>query len=416
MEQELARLRAENAQLRQQLGQGTLEVPLAGAELTSEEYLRYGRQMIVPDFGSLPSQKKLKGARIVVIGAGGLGCPALAYLAGAGIGTIGIVDGDTVDVSNLHRQILHHTPGELKCESAKLYITRLNPFVTVKTYPFRLDPSNAFGIFADYDLVLDCTDTPLTRYLINDVAVVCGKTVVSGSGLKTEGQLSIYNFDTVGPCYRCFYPTPPPPDSVTSCSDGGVLGPAIGLVGTAMALETIKVLTGFYTRELFTPFLSGYAGYPQQQLRLFKMRRKQPQCAVCGDHPTIGRREIESHIDYLAFCGVLAINQLPREHRVLAREYHEKPTGLLIDVRPREQYAITSLTGSLNVPWDEFRKREGYEDLIGSKDDPVVVVCRYGNDSQRAVARLREHGYQARDIIGGLNQWTETVDSSVPKY
>ncbi|KAG7691575.1 hypothetical protein KL930_005205 [Ogataea haglerorum] len=211
--------------------------------LSLNEYLRYGRQLIVPEFG-LQGQISLKESRVLVVGAGGLGCPALQYLVGAGFGTVGIVDHDTVDMSNLHRQTLHttETVGMLKCESAKLQLAKLNPLVQINTHPVALSQDNSFGIFEQYDIVLDCTDTPATRYLINDTAVLLGLTIISGSGLKTEGQLSILNFNNTGPCYRCFYPTPPPPSSVTACSDGGVLGPIIGIMGVMMALEAIKVV------------------------------------------------------------------------------------------------------------------------------------------------------------------------------
>ncbi|KAG7877054.1 hypothetical protein KL937_004985 [Ogataea polymorpha] len=252
--------------------------------LSLNEYLRYGRQLIVPEFG-LQGQILLKKCRVLVVGAGGLGCPALQYLVGAGFGTVGIVDHDTVDVSNLHRQILHtsESVGMFKCESAKLQLAKLNPLVQINTHPVALSPDNSFGIFEQYDMILDCTDTPATRYLINDTAVLLGLTVISGSGLKTEGQLSILNFNNTGPCYRCFYPTPPPPSSVTACSDGGIIGPVIGIMGVMMALEAIKVATGYYLREdvEFQPFLSLYSGYgPLQSLRTFKMRRRSPKCPV----------------------------------------------------------------------------------------------------------------------------------------
>ena len=238
MRAELAALKLENAVLRKQLASnnnknGTSDSP---HPLSLEEYRRYGRQMIVEDIGGLKSQLKLKAAKVLVIGAGGLGCPALPYLTGAGVGTIGIVDNDVVDTSNLHRQVLHDSTkvGMLKCESAKQVLNKLNPHVEIVTYPVRLDYSNAFEIFEKYDCVLDCTDTPLTRYLISDVAVNVGIPVVSASGVGTEGQLTILNFQNEGPCYRCFFPTPPPPTSVSSCSEGGVIGPCIGLVGTCL--------------------------------------------------------------------------------------------------------------------------------------------------------------------------------------
>ncbi|KAI5968792.1 cnxF [Candida margitis] len=331
-----------------------------------DEYKRYGRQMIVPQFGSLESQKRLKRAKILVVGAGGLGSPALEYLSAAGVGTIGIVDDDVVDTSNLHRQVIHqtNTVGTYKCESAKLFITNINPHVTVITHPIRLSNDNVFDVISQYELVLDCTDHPAVRYLINDVCVLLGKTIVSGSGLKADGQFTILNFKNIGPCYRCFHPQPPSPNTVTSCADGGVIGPAIGMVGIAMAMETIKYLTGYYTEENFSPFLSSYSAYPQQQIRNFKMRPKQASCIACGSKRQITKEKIESgEIDYAAFCGKVSYEQLEQSSRLSVADYnnvlHNGRDHVLIDVRPKEQYQITKLRNSTNIEWDPtFRKLE----------------------------------------------------------
>ncbi|EGW30880.1 uncharacterized protein SPAPADRAFT_142735 [Spathaspora passalidarum NRRL Y-27907] len=426
----IATLELENSRLRKDKPQPDLPKPDPSSPTTTlslDEYKRYGRQMIVPQFGSLPSQLRLKQAKILVVGAGGLGCPALLYLSAAGIGTIGIVDDDVVDISNLHRQVLHTSEnvGMYKCESAKLYISRLNYHVNVETYPVRLTNDNAFSIVSKYDLVLDCTDHPAIRYLINDVCVILSKTIVSGSGLKSDGQLSVLNFQTYGPCYRCFYPQPPSPDSVTSCSDGGVIGPAIGLVGTSMAVETIKVLTGYYTRENFKPFLSVYSGYPFQQFRMFKMRGKQKSCEVCGEKPSVTRDKIESNeLNYGVFCGRVTFPPLDKQYRILPSEYHDfvqNKKHLLIDVRPKEQFAITSLPNSINIEWDPiFRKADSLTEYLPegtSKDDPIIVVCRFGNDSQLAAQKLINMNYSnVKDIIGGLYKWSDDVDDSIPKY
>lgn len=398
---------------------------------TLDEYKRYGRQMIVPQFGSLKSQVKLKESRVLVIGAGGLGCPALLYLSAAGVGEIGIVDDDLVDISNLHRQVLHTTEsvGIYKCESAKRYLNKLNPHVRVNTYPTRLSNDNAFNIIEKYDLVLDCTDTPNTRYLINDVSVLCGKTIVSGSGLKTDGQLSILNFHGIGPCYRCFYPKPPSPGSITSCADGGVIGPAIGLVGITMALEAIKLITGFYTNENFKPFLSMYSGYPQQQIRVFKMRNKQKTCAVCGEEPTVLKSTIvDNQIDYAEFCGKVNPNVLSPEKRVSVKDYYnyinsnKNENSILIDVRPKEQYEITKLPNSINIEWDPILMKaddiDSYLPTHFAKDKDTFVICRYGNDSQMAAKKLLESfGFSnVKDIRGGINKWSEDIDNSIPQY
>lgn len=394
-----------------------------------DEYKRYGRQMIVPEFGSLKSQIKLKNASLLVIGAGGLGCPALLYLSAAGIGKIGIIDDDIVDVSNLHRQVLHTTDsvGMYKCASARNQILKLNPHTIVETYPYRLTNTNAFDIIDKYDLVLDCTDTPATRYLINDVSVLCSKTIVSASGLKSDGQLTVLNFNKIGPCYRCFYPKPPNPETVTTCSDGGVIGPAIGIMGVTMAMEAIKVLTGFYTNENFTPFLSQYSGFPQQTLRVFKMRNKQNNCVVCGPRATISKQSISSNeIDYASFCGKINTNVLDSKYRLSPKEFsvlERKGNSVLLDVRPHEQYQITCLPNSINIPWDPILiKSTKIDEYLPSNFDPesddIFVICRYGNDSQLAVKKLREEFNYAkvRDIKGGLNKWSDEINSHIPKY
>lgn len=426
-EELLARIKTlelENSQLKKQLDRSPEISPIPNSQLSLEEYARYGRQMIVPQFGSLPAQIKLKQSKILVVGAGGLGCPALLYLAGAGIGQIGIIDNDVVEVSNLHRQVLHTTTnvGKFKCESAKEYLNKLNPNVSITTYPYKLTNENAFDIISQYDLVLDCTDAPAIRYLINDVSVLCGKTIVSGSGLKADGQLSILNFDNYGPCYRCFYPTPPSPDSITTCSDGGVIGPVIGLVGITMALETIKVLTNYYDKQNFKPFLTIYSGYPQQQLRVFKMRNRQPNCLVCGNDPKITKQNIESsQIDYVAFCGKPNYHVLDRKHRISVQEYNNtNKTSLLIDVRPKEQFEIASFPNSVNIPWDTFKKLDDLEGVIPAsfdKENEAYVICRYGNDSQLATSKMHKMGFaNVKDIIGGLNMWSNKIDPNFPRY
>ncbi|KAG7196211.1 Urmylation protein [Scheffersomyces spartinae] len=335
--------------------------PLTNLPLTQDEYKRYGRQMIVDGFGSLEAQLELKGSKVLVIGAGGLGCPALMYLGGCGIGEIGIVDNDTVDISNLHRQVLHTTDavGLLKCENAKRYINRLNPHVKVETYPVRLSNDNAFSIIEPYDLVLDCTDTPAVRYLINDVCVILGKTIVSGSGVRTDAQLTILNYRSSGPCYRCFYPTPPSPESVGSCGDNGVIGPCIGLLGVSMCVEAIKVITAYYDKdEPFTPFLTVYQGYPHQSFRRFKMRPKQAKCVVCGSSPVITRETIESGaINYAVFCGATKYNVCQDSERItvsqLEQSLSKQQQSYIIDVRPQLQFKITHLPKSINIPWQE---------------------------------------------------------------
>lgn len=406
---ELEALRSENAALKNKLEESTL---------THDEYHRYGRQMIVPQM-TFQGQVKLKQSRILVIGAGGLGCPALMYLAGAGVGKIGVVDGDVVDESNLHRQVMHTTElvGQLKVESARQFISGLNPHVEVHTYPFRLSASNAFDIFQHYDLILDCTDSPYSRYLISDVAVLCGLTVVSGSGLKTEGQLSILNFENWGPCYRCFFPTPPPPNSVMSCQDGGVIGPVIGLMGVMMAMEAIKVITGFWNKDTFKPFLSIYSAYDQQSIKTFKMRGRKPQCMACSG--TITRAMITSgEVDHAAFCGVVRYDVLNPEERISVEEYHKliDTDHVLIDVRPKEHFEVVSLPHSISVPLDTLQRVESLDGLFDITKN-VFTICRYGNDSQHATRLLNDKfNLKTKDISGGLTMWSTKVDPTLPTY
>lgn len=436
LRQRVHELEAENAELRESSRlshkkQGPIkndkEVSAHGSSLSLHEYKRYGRQMIVPGFGSLPSQLKLKAARVLVVGAGGLGCPALLYLCGAGVGTLGILDDDTVDISNLHRQVLHTTDtvGMLKCESARRHLSRLNPHVSLVCHPVRLSADNAFDIFAQYDLVVDCTDAPASRYLINDVAVLSGIPIVSGSGVRGDGQFTVLHHGKYGPCYRCFYPKPPRPDSVSTCGDSGVLGPAIGLMGIALATETIKVIIGA-GQSPFEPFLAMYSAWPQQSMRIFKMRRRQPGCAVCGPLATITRDAIESgDIDYAAFCGAVDYNVVPQGQRrsvAALKEYLDAVQApVLLDVRPVEQFLIASIPGSVNIEWNQLSKAASVDLMLPESfdktSDEIFVICRHGNDSQYAAQKLSKMGFaKVHDVIGGLNQWSREIDCEFPMY
>ena len=422
--EEVEALKKENKELKAKIHDDTRNSDI----LSLEEYRRYGRQMQVPEFGGLSSQIKLKKSSILVIGAGGLGSPALLYLAAAGIGKIGIVDNDTVDRTNLHRQIIHDTAtlNLNKAESAKIKIRLLNPNVEVVTHPQALTNLNSFQIIELYDINLDCTDTPASRYLINDTCVLLGKTIISGSGLKTEGQLTILNFHNQGPCYRCFYPTPPPPHTVTSCSNGGVVGPCIGILGTMMAVEALKCIVGFYTDDNFHPFLTLYSGFaPGQRLRTFKMRSRMPKCKLCNpDTREITREKIEQGvIDYKGWCGTMNYNVLnPQTQRITAEQLssvdfsdseHLNP---LLDVRPRIQYDISHIDGSVNIPYDELSSLKN--ELKGF--DPhkkTYVICRFGNDSQLSTKLLLKRNFNdVQDVIGGLDSWKKNVDPDFPSY
>lgn len=433
LRKQIEELKTENAQLKKTNAEIQNEKALP---LSISEYSRYGRQMICDVTNGVKGQLKLKNSKVLFIGAGGLACPALAYLAGAGVGTIGIVDDDVVENSNLHRQILHSSAkvGMLKCESAREFLTSLNPHIKIVTHPVRLSNDNAFEIFAKYDIILDCTDTPITRYLVSDVAVNLGKMVVSASGVQTEGQLCILNFKNIGPCYRCFYPTPPPPHAVSSCSAGGVIGPCIGLVGVMMAIETMKIILDVYTIENFKPFLLQYNGFPEQSLRNFKMRGRQAKCQSCGDTKTIDRTAIESgKINYFAFCGSKNYNVVSPEERMTVHEFetkywnnNKKPRDsyVLLDVRPTHHYEISHLENTHNIALKDLQNLKGDMTKLQSKiksiseTSEVVVMCRHGNESRTATRLLKDEFGVAntKDVIGGFFKYVDEINPQLPKY
>lgn len=430
---EIYSLKLENERLKTLLDAENERKKADDVGLTLEEYSRYGRQMIATESHGVEGQLKLKRAKVLVIGAGGLGSPVLPYLAAAGVGTIGIVDDDKVEISNLHRQILHNSfnVGMYKCDSAKHFLNKLNPNVRVFTYPVRLSPNNAFSIFEEYNYILDCTDNLTSRYLISDVAVILGKTLVTGSGVGTHGQLAIFNFQNYGPCYRCYYPVPVDPMSVTTCDESGVIGPCIGLVGVMMAVETMKLILGVYNKSNFKPTLKLYSGFPEQTLRSFKMRGRQEDCECCGKNPSISRWAIESgKIDYVEFCGRRNYNVCRPEERISVQEFYndykdrDDSSYIFLDVRPRHQYNISHLSHSYNVPLKELIEMNGnirkLQDLIPTLDtkSEVVVICRRGNDSQLATRILRDdfHLEDVKDIKGGLFEYIDTIDPSIPKY
>ncbi|KAK6435097.1 hypothetical protein LTR95_008722 [Oleoguttula sp. CCFEE 5521] len=413
--------------------------------LANEEYTRYGRQMILPEVG-LPGQLRLKNAKVLIVGVGGLGCPAAAYLAGAGVGSLGLVDGDTVETSNLHRQITHSTAtvGMSKVDSAIKYLYSFNPLVRYDQHPEHLTPSSAIDIFSRYDLILDCTDRPSSRYLISDAAVLTGKPLVSASALKTEGQLVILNSPprpsgdpAGGPCYRCIFPKPPPADSVLSCGEGGILGPVVGVMGVLQALEAIKILvaspiarnaiTGTAEAESMRPTLLMFSANSQPQFRSVRLRNRRKECAACSTAATISRHSLTSgSLDYETFCGTVApVDMLPSEFRISATEFSDLPLdgkGVLIDTRDETQYRICALPGAINIPWTGDAKswaaKASSVDEVASTDGSTYVVCRLGNDSQLAINALKEHSIRAKvkDIKGGLKAWREQVDPQWPDY
>ncbi|MCJ1474642.1 Urmylation protein [Lambiella insularis] len=432
--------------------------------LEPQEYTRYGRQMIMPEIG-LQGQLALRKSSVLIIGVGGLGCPAAQYLAGAGVGTIGLVDGDVVDWSNLHRQVLHTTGRvrQLKVDSAMTSLCQLNPKVHYLTYPYHLNSTSAIATIQDYDLILDCTDNPASRYLVSDAAVLSGKPLVSGSALKTEGQLMVLNHPpsdlqtgTGGPCYRCVFPSPPPAESVVSCGEGGILGPVVGVVGVLMALEAIKLIvsgTFMLNGKLDVPcrnkaasmlLFSAYNITPFRQIRL---RGKRPKCAACSTQHTISRELVTlGSLDYQTLCGVVSpLDILGHDERVEAKDLDhalqaEHQPCILLDVRDETQFGICNIKGSVNIPIFEIEaaaeqgvptdRRESSSAIADLNDalqsapanSPVYIMCRLGNDSQIAVRKLKALGHDNNgkrwigDVKGGYRAWKQQVDPSWPEY
>ena len=385
--------------------------PLA---LTHEEVARYSRHLIMPEVG-MEGQLKLKAARALCIGVGGLGSPVLLYLAAAGVGTLGLVDFDEVDYSNRHRQIIHGTPdvGRSKLDSAKARINALNPEVEVVTHEMALSSENALGLFADYDLVVDGTDNFPTRYLVNDACVIGGKPNVYGSIFRFEGQASVFATKD-GPCYRCMFPEPPPPGLVPSCAEGGVLGILPGVVGMLQATEAIKLILGV-GESLVGRFLL----FDALKMRFRELKvRKDPDCPVCGEHPTVTQL-----IDYEQFCGIAPTataaatsstedaDEATVEELKTRLDRHE--SFLLLDVREPQEFEICRIPGSVLIPLGDLPSRlfelEGRDDMI--------VHCKSGVRSGKAVKLLREAGYsKARNLKGGILAWINRIDPTLPKY
>ncbi len=389
-------------------------------ELSIDEVRRYSRHLIIPDVG-MTGQKRLKNARVLVIGAGGLGSPAMLYLAAAGVGTLGIVDFDEVDESNLQRQVIHGQSdiGKPKAVSAKEAIAETNPYVEVVVHAERLDNDNVMGIFEQYDLIVDGTDNFATRYLVNDAAVLLGKPYVWGSIYRFDGQASVFWAAAPGgeaPCYRCLYPEPPPPGMVPSCAEGGVLGVLCASIGSIQVNEAIKLLTG-----VGTPLIGTLMVYDALEMEYRKLRiRKDPNCAVCGDNPTVTEL-----IDYETFCGAMSddaaeaaagstisVTQLAamlKERQDGARDF------VLVDVREPNEYEINKIPGSVLIPKGEFMSGDALGKL--GQDKPVVLHCKSGVRSAEALAVLKGAGFaDAVHVGGGVAAWVNQIDPSQPAY
>jgi molybdopterin/thiamine biosynthesis adenylyltransferase/rhodanese-related sulfurtransferase/molybdopterin converting factor small subunit len=383
--------------------------------LSNAEVQRYSRHLIIPEVG-MEGQRRLKEARVVCIGAGGLGSPASLYLAAAGVGTLGVVDFDVVDFSNLQRQILYSSNdvGRRKVEAAASRLSALNPEVQVVAHETPLTSANALDILRDYDVVVDGADNFPTRYLVNDACVLLGKPNAYGSIFRFDGQASVFATKE-GPCYRCLYPEPPPPGLVPSCAEGGVLGVLPGIIGTIQATEAIKLILGIGNtlagRLLLLDALS-------MEFRTMKLRRD-PACPVCGDHPTV-----TSLIDYQQFCGVPqaaataaatpAVPEIAPE--ALKTAIDRRDRLWILDVREPREFEICRIPGSTLIPLGDLPKRLS-EVPRGADAPDIVVHCKMGGRSAKAVALLREHGItNARNLTGGILAWIDRVDPTLPKY
>jgi adenylyltransferase/sulfurtransferase len=385
-------------------------------ELTIDEVRRYSRHLIIPDVG-MTGQKRLKNAKVLVIGAGGLGSPALLYLAAAGVGTIGIAEFDEVDESNLQRQIIHGQSdiGKSKARSAKESILEANPYVDVVLHEERLDNDNVMGIFEQYDLIVDGTDNFATRYMVNDAAVLLGKPYVWGSIYRFDGQASVF-WAEHGPCYRCLYPEPPPPGMVPSCAEGGVLGVLCASIGSIQVNEAIKLLTG-----IGEPILGRLMIYDALEMEYRKIKvRKDPNCAICGENPTVTEL-----IDYDAFCGAISdaaadaaagstISVTTLETMLKERENGERDF-LLVDVREPNEYEINRIPGSVLIPKGDFLNGTAIEKL--PQDKQIVLHCKSGVRSAEALAVVKGAGFSdAIHVGGGVVAWVNQIDPSQPSY
>lgn len=385
-------------------------------ELTVDEVRRYSRHLIIPDVG-MAGQRRLKSAKVLCVGAGGLGSPALMYLAAAGVGTLGIVEFDVVDESNLQRQIIHgqSTLGMSKAESAKQRINEINPLINVQVHEERLDSDNVMELFAQYDLIVDGTDNFATRYLVNDACVLLGKPYVWGSIYRFEGQASVF-WAEHGPCYRCLYPEPPPPGMVPSCAEGGVLGVLCASIGSIQVTEAIKVLTG-----IGDPMVGRLMLYDGLDMAYRSVKiRKDPNCAICGENPTVTEL-----IDYEAFCGAVSdeaaeaakdstISVVTLQQMLAEREAGERDFEL-IDVREPNEYEIVNIPGATLIPKGEFLNGTALSSLPNDKQ--IVLHCKVGGRSAEVLAVVKDAGFaDAIHVGGGVVAWVDQIEPHKPSY
>ncbi|XWS11259.1 hypothetical protein CRYUN_Cryun38cG0068700 [Craigia yunnanensis] len=409
----------------------TVDANLAHGLLADSIY-RYSRHLLLPSFG-VQAQSNLLNSSILVVGAGGLGSPALLYLAACGVGRLGIVDHDVVELNNMHRQIIHTEAyiGQPKVKSAAAACRAINSTIQIVEHKEALRTSNALEILSQYDIVIDATDNAPSRYMISDCCVVLGKPLVSGAALGLEGQLTVYNYKG-GLCYRCLFPTPPPTTACQRCSDSGVLGVVPGIIGCLQALEAIKIASAvgepLSGRMLLFDALSA-------RIRIVKIRGRSLQCEVCGENTTFNQQHFKD-FDYEKFTQSPLSTSPPKlkllapDSRITSKEYKERIVSgeahVLVDVRPEHHYRIVSIPKSLNIPLANLEarfseissalKEEQEQDGSGSGAN-LYVICRRGNDSQRAVQYLHNKGFNlAKDIVGGLESWSHDVDPNFPMY
>ncbi|XP_070776743.1 adenylyltransferase and sulfurtransferase MOCS3 [Enoplosus armatus] len=438
LKNKLARLEKSHTSVQELFDKVTPLTPLkAKPALSNEDIMRYSRQLLLPELG-VRGQLNLSKTSVLVVGCGGLGCPLAQYLAAAGIGRLGLLDYDEVELSNLHRQVLHgeENQDQAKALSAASAVKRLNSTVECIPYHLQLSPENALQLIQQYDIVADCSDNVPTRYLVNDACVLSGKPLVSASALRMEGQLTVYNY-CGGPCYRCLYPVPPPPETVTNCSDGGVLGVVPGLMGCFQALEVLKIASGQGSScgQQLVMFDAQDARF-----RSIKLRPKQAGCVVCGENPTVTQL-----VDYEAFCGSAATDKcrklslLSRDQRITVQDYKSildnAEPHLLLDVRPLVEVDMCHLPFSLNIPLSSLEERKSEhirllqerisqlkQQMAGDCRPPVYVICKLGNDSQKAVQAVEKmsgsevDSIAVKDICGGLMAWANKIDPTFPQY
>ncbi|XP_025417571.1 adenylyltransferase and sulfurtransferase MOCS3 isoform X1 [Sipha flava] len=430
-DEEISRLSLEIELLKQELNKKTELLKTKQKKcLTKLDVSRYSRQIILPEIG-IEGQKKLKNASVLIIGVGGLGCPSSMYLASAGVGTIGLVDYDEVELNNLHRQLLHGqcNVGMRKVESGKLSLSRMNEDVNIVVHDVQLDGYNSLDIFKQYDVIIDASDNLVTRYIINDTCVKAGKPLVSGSAIHCDGQLTVYNYKG-SVCFRCLHPKPQSPETIGNCASAGVLGPVPGVIGVLQAMETIKIIID-HPNVLYNSLLLYDGGDCNfKKIKLTNVKRAGCLC-------TRSTEDIVITMDYEEFCGSKAndkfktLNLLNEDERItvidLNKLISQNQPCLVIDVRKNVEYDMCHLPFSVNIQLNDLKREKTLLELIKqinsySKTPNVITICRRGNDSQRAVKELKKYPQITKkvnwikDVIGGLNEWSMKIDKTFPMY